>query len=406
MAERDRAAVDRLVAASLQRVLLPPTLPRIDGWSLSTLYEPAGEAVLVGGDFYDWFALPDGDTVLVFGDVAGKGPVAGALGMSLRKVLKGVTHAVNDPFAAIPVLERALADELVDAFASMCLLRVRAGSGRVTMLLAGHPEPWLRRGGVFVPVHAPPNRLLGIGLGTTEWHTLTLDLCPGDLLFVYTDGLSEAKLGDGRLYGEGGLQDFLASLPEGLPAYEVVVQADAQLRRLVGSPKDDVIVGALGFGQSAWPSPDKQAISTGEIRTLRLAPSSGSTRIARRFAVDACAEWHLSEEVSNRVELVVSELVTNAVIHARGAHQLRLTLLGRQVRVEVHDDSPALFDFASATAPGPGGQTIDEHGRGLVAVRAMAEQVGVDPGGSGKVVWASLAIDANGPTRTGGGQGP
>lgn len=385
-AGRSLEHVDRLVAAELQRVLLPPTLPRIEGWSVAVLYEPAGEAVLVGGDFYDWFVVPGtDDAVLVVGDVAGKGPVAGAVGMSLRKVLKGITHAVGDPFAAVPIMERALADELTETFASMCLLRIRPASGKVTALLAGHPAPWIRRAGHFRPLTAPPNRLLGIGVGSTDWQTQTVCLDAGDLIFAFTDGLTEATLEDGSLYGEGSLQAFLASLPAQLAAFEVVLQADAALRRIAGAPNDDVIICALGFD-----SPVRTAAvtgsATGEVRSLRLGPESISARIARRFAIDAGAEWHLPATVTDQVQLVVSELVTNAVLHARTAIQLRLALLDRQIRVEVHDESPTAPDLTA-----PARSVLADHGRGLTTVQGLTDEIGIEQNERGKAVWATIS---------------
>jgi serine phosphatase RsbU (regulator of sigma subunit) len=140
---------DEEVAAALQRVLLPPALPEIESWALATLYEPAGEAVMVGGDFYDWFRLPDGRVVFFIGDVSGKGPLAGALAMSIRKALKGISWITLDPLAALPTLQLALADEFGELFATLCLLELRPGSGSVRVILAGHPAPLLRRGGAF-----------------------------------------------------------------------------------------------------------------------------------------------------------------------------------------------------------------------------------------------------------------
>lgn len=384
-AHQSREQLDRAVAAELQRILLPPSLPQIEGWSVAALYEPAGEAVLVGGDFYDWFVVPGtGETVLVVGDVAGKGPVAGAVGMSLRKVLKGVTHAVGDPFAAVPIMEQALADELTETFASMCVLRIRPASGEVTMLLAGHPAPWIRQAGQVKPLTAPANRLLGVGIGPDDWETHTVWLGAGDLIFLFTDGLTEAALEDGRLYGEGCLQTLLASLPAHLAAFEVVLQADAALRRAAGSPKDDMIIVALSVDN---PAPDAvlTGSATSEMRSLWLGPQSTSARIARRFATDATSEWHLSAEVTERVLLVVSELVTNAVLHARSALQLRLALLDRQVRVEVHDESLTAPDLT------PHQRTqLSEHGRGLATVQALTDRIGIEQDGEGKTVWATI----------------
>lgn len=379
--------LDHSVAAALQRVLLPPGLPDLPGWSMAALYEPAGEAVLVGGDFYEWFTVPGGDLLFVLGDVAGKGPVAGALGMSIRKGLKAVTHAIGDPFRALPALEAALADEFgEDGYASLCMLRLSPGSGWVRVLLAGHPVPWVRRAGRFRPIEAPPNRLIGVGVGPSDWRPAEVVLEEGDMIIVFTDGLTEARLPDGRLFEEAGLGDFLATLPDTVAAYDVVLQADSTMRRATSEPSDDIVIAALGFaGPTAAPA-DVAATLGGETRTLRLSPGGMSARLARRFALDTCEEWDIAEEPRWKVAIVVSELVTNAVLHARTEFKVRLSRHGTQVEVTVADDSPKLL------APNPPDGLLLQHGRGLQTVKALADDFGVETGGGGKRVWAMLSV--------------
>lgn len=232
------------VAAALQRVLLPPRLPEVAGWAMATLYEPAGDAVLVGGDFDDWFTLPNGHVLFFVGDVSGKGPLAGALAMSIRKALKGITWLTEDPASALPVLEQALADEFEGSFATLCLVEVSPGEGHARVLLAGHPAPWLRRGGRFVEVVAPPNGIVGPRLHE-RWDWVELSLEPTDLLLVFTDGLTEARLPSGEQFGDGPLQRFLSSLSAG-SSYETVLQTYEHVSQ-AATLADDVILSVLSF---------------------------------------------------------------------------------------------------------------------------------------------------------------
>lgn len=233
------------LAAALQRVLLPPRLPDIAGWAMATLYQPAGDAVLVGGDFYDWFTLPNGRVLFFVGDVSGKGPLAGALAMSIRKALKGMTWLTEDPATAFPILERALADEFEGSFATLCLVEVSPGEGHARVLLAGHPPPWLRRGGRFIEVVAPPNGVVGPRV-CERWDWVELSLEPADVLLVFTDGLTEARLTSGQQFGDGPLQQFLPSLAAGLSSYELVLQTYEQVSR-AAILADDVILSVLSF---------------------------------------------------------------------------------------------------------------------------------------------------------------
>jgi anti-sigma regulatory factor (Ser/Thr protein kinase) len=380
---------DRSIAAALQRVLLPAGLPDVDGWAVATLYEPAGEAVLVGGDFYDWLTLPNGHVLFLVGDVSGKGPLSGALGMSIRKALKGMSWVTDDVFAALPQLEQALAEEFADAFATFCMLELTPGSGGVRVLLAGHPPPWLRGDGTFSEVVAPENGLLGPGLQRT-WESVNLQVQPGGALFVFTDGLSEARLPDGSLFGEGSLGRFLDALPPNLSSFETVLQADAHLRRTSGPLLDDLIIAVLTFAPPTPPAAHGDAAT--ETLNLRLPPRSTSASAARRFVRECCAAWRLDEAVQQLAELITSELVTNAVLHARTDLELTMSKDAGQVHVGVRDDAttvPARAAVKSAAA-----DPEQEHGRGLALLTLLGADVHVVPTSTGKIVWASLRLDA------------
>ena len=378
---------DQVAATALQRVLLPTGLPEIEDWAVSTLYEPGGEGVLVGGDFYDWFTMPNGKVVLVIGDVSGKGPLAGALGMSIRKALKGICWTVGRVVDALPVLERALNDEFHDAFVTLCALEIEPGTGHASVVLAGHPTPWLRRDGVFAEVAAPQNGVLGPQL-QSSWESLDLEVEAGETLVVHSDGLSEARLADGRLMGEGAFEKFLNSLPEHLSSYETVLQIDQHLSRVTGTLTDDVIIGVL-TRQPRRPRVHAPT-SNGELVALRLTPESGSAAMARRFAVDACHRWQVSEDGLHTVRLVVSELVTNAVLHARTDMELRVSLVDHLVRIDVLDHLATGVRVAD-TAEGP----LLTHGRGLRLVRGLTADFGVEPREDGKLVWATIRVETS-----------
>lgn len=374
--------VDHSLAAALQRVLLPPGLPDVPAWALATLYEPAGEAVLVGGDFYDWFTLPNGNVLFFVGDVSGKGPVAGALGMSIRKALKGITWVTEDPATALPVLQQALADELGEAFATLCLLELTPDRGQVRVMLAGHPAPWVRHQGVYREVEAPENGMLGLDL-QTEWKAAELDLEPGDTLVLFSDGLTEARLADGELFGEGSFQSLLQQLDPELSSFQTALRIDDYLRAVTQPLTDDVVIAVVAF-QPAAPEPP-EPLPTGQLLALRLSPHPTAVPLARRFVADACRRWAVDDDSFPRVELVTSELVTNAVDHSRTELELRVAHTPTEIRIEVWDRTPAGGPPASL-------DTLFRRDHGLDLVRSMAADAGVDIDGEQMVTWATVAL--------------
>jgi anti-sigma regulatory factor (Ser/Thr protein kinase) len=122
-------------------------------------------------------------------------------------------------------------------------------------------------------------------------------------------------------------------------------------------------------------------------RSVELLPDQHAPAQARQFVQDVCAGWSIAR-VANLAELVASELVTNAVTHARTPMALTLRLVGDRLSVDVRDGDPRpMF----RPAPGAGGGPADEHGRGLLVLDAMADAWGCNTTGDGKVVWAQLA---------------
>lgn len=202
-AERSR------IAATLQASLLPAELPEVDGWELASSYRAAGAENWVGGDFLDVFACPGGWMMLV-GDVAGHGAPAAALTAQARHTLRAIGEATGDPVAALGHLNRQLLPRLEPALVTACLVAIReAPDGTVTALVAcaGHPPPYRVRDGVPEPV-GRPGPLLG-AWEEAAFTTTGVEIRPGDLLVIYTDGVLDARR-DGERFGEGRLVQTLA----------------------------------------------------------------------------------------------------------------------------------------------------------------------------------------------------
>jgi hypothetical protein len=224
-----------LIAHTLQRALLPPALPDIPGFALSALYRPAGEENWVGGDFYDAFAVRDG-WVTAVGDVAGRGAQAASLTAFTRHVFRTAAQLHDDPLDAVAFLNRQLHDRPGQALCTLCCvhLRVRGAETEATVVCGGHPLPYVvRQAGVAEPVGS-----WGTMLGAWPqggWSRTTTTLAPGDVLVLYTDGVTDATSGEER-YGEERLraalaeardpEDALRRIADGLADFETGEQAD------------------------------------------------------------------------------------------------------------------------------------------------------------------------------------
>jgi PAS domain S-box-containing protein len=224
-----------MIAHTLQRALLPPALPDIPGFSLSALYRPAGEENWVGGDFYDAFAVRDG-WVAVVGDVAGRGAQAASLTAFARHVFRTAAQLHDDPLDAVAYLNRQLHDRPGQALCTMCCVHLRAQgvAAEATVVCAGHPLPYAVRQAGAAEMVGGWGTMLGAWL-QGGWSRTTTTLEPGDVLVLYTDGVTDAsgaedRFGDDRLRAtlaeSRDAEDALRRIADGLADFEQGEQAD------------------------------------------------------------------------------------------------------------------------------------------------------------------------------------
>jgi serine phosphatase RsbU (regulator of sigma subunit)/CHASE3 domain sensor protein len=197
------------IAHTLQQSLLPERMPATDWLDLAAVYLPAGEAIEVGGDFYDVFETSQG-LALVVGDVAGKGSRAARLTALCRYTLRAAVRVVRDPPAAFQILNdelRAASDGEEFVTLTFSLVSRVGEAAVVTTANAGHPPGIIQRAdGALetLPAGALPLGIVADWSGTATTSTLS----PGDSLVLYTDGVTETRGKDG-LFGESGVQSVI-----------------------------------------------------------------------------------------------------------------------------------------------------------------------------------------------------
>jgi phosphoserine phosphatase RsbU/P len=209
-AETDRARLQDALAV-LQQSLLPATVPKVPGVDISAYYHTASPDEL-GGDFYDVFAI-DGDRWGFFlGDVCGKGPAAAAVTSVARYTLRAA--AMHDPAAALGTLNAVLHERYAGGDQRYCTavfgtLQSDLATGRAAVRFAsgGHPPPLLiRADGSCDFLASPDGTLIGI-LPFSQFPQSQLTLGPGDMMLLYTDGLTDARVKGSRdFYGQDALK--------------------------------------------------------------------------------------------------------------------------------------------------------------------------------------------------------
>ncbi|MGC0355078.1 serine phosphatase RsbU (regulator of sigma subunit) [Streptomyces sp. SAI-124] len=235
------------ISQSLQRSLLPPELPQIDGVEVEVIYRAAGEGNEVGGDFYDVFPISDGAYGFAIGDVCGTGPNAAAVTGLARHALRLLAREGLSGPAVLERLNSAILDEGARSrFLTLLygeLWPQEDGSAHLKVVCAGHPLPLrLRQDGTVEPA-AEPQPLLGV-MDDLELYEETVTLDPGDVLLCVTDGVTERREGT-RMLGDDGLADVLTTCT-GLTAGAVAARIMRAVERFASdAPSDDMAILAM-----------------------------------------------------------------------------------------------------------------------------------------------------------------
>ncbi|MEH0636117.1 SpoIIE family protein phosphatase [Streptomyces bottropensis] len=361
------------IADELQRTMLPEALPRCTGVRLAHRYLPAAETARVGGDWYDAIPLPGSRVALVVGDVMGHSMTSAAIMGQLRTTAQTLAGLDLPPQEVLHHLDEQAQRLGTDRMATCLYAVYDPVSHRITIANAGHPPPvLLHLGGRAEVLRVPPGA--PIGVGGVDFEAVELDAPAGGTLLLYTDGLVESRLRD-VWTGIEQLREKLAATaqltgPDHPPPLEAL--CDEVLDMLgPGDRDDDIALLAARF----------DGIAPSDVAYWFLEPEEMAPGRARRLARHALSRWGL-EELTDSVELLISEVVTNAVRYATRPVTLRL-LRTDVLRCEVTDDVPQLPRLRQARA-------TDEGGRGLYLVNRLAKRWGATRLSAGKVVWFEL----------------
>ncbi|WP_046495326.1 SpoIIE family protein phosphatase [Streptomyces odonnellii] len=375
---------ERDTAVTLQRSLLPQRTPSQAAVEVAFRYLPSDVLAGMGGDWFDVILLSSARVALVVGDVMGHGIHASASMGRLRTAVRTLADVDLPPDELLTHLDDLVvrlsteaspddasqydpAAEAAGGFGATCLYVVYDPVSRVcTLARAGHPGPALVKpdGTVeFLDVPAGPP----LGLGGLPFEATQLTLPEGSLLALYTDGLIESRDRDIDM-GIDQLRNALAQ-----PATSLDNVCDTILGALPGQHFDDI---ALVVART-------HALGAQHVATLDVPPDPAAVADARAFAAERLAAWDL-EETAFVTELVVSELVTNAIRYADPPIQLRL-IRDRNLICEVTD--------ASTTAPHlRRARVYDEGGRGLLLVAQLTSSWGTRYSATGKTIWAEQVL--------------
>jgi PAS domain S-box-containing protein len=372
---------EHTAAVTLQRSLLPHALTGGTALDVASSYLPADPTGGVGGDWFDVIPLSGARVGLVVGDVVGHGITAAATMGRLRTAVQTLADMELPPdelLAHLDDLVLRLSEEKSDdevanqsatAFlGATCLYAVYDPvTRRCAMARAGHPPPVVVAPDGQVSFPEPPAGP-PLGLGGMAFETTEIELAENSLIGLYTDGLVEGADRDMEL-GMSRLGDVLAQ-----PDPDLARLCSSAVQQLVPVPQPDDI--ALLLART-------HALSADHVVSWDVPVDPAAVAELRARATRRVEAWGLGE-LAMTTELIVSELVTNAIRYATAPIRLRL-LRDSRLTCEVAD--------ASSTAPRlRHARSMDEGGRGLFLVAQLAHRWGARYTSGGKIIWAEQEI--------------
>ncbi|MFF4363158.1 SpoIIE family protein phosphatase [Streptomyces sp. NPDC001604] len=374
-----RYSHERTTALTLQRSLLPQGLPSQEAVEVASRYLPAGTGAEVGGDWFDVIPLSGARVALVVGDVVGHGLHASASMGRLRTAVRTLADVDLPPDELLTHLDdlvlhlasdlQAIGDfQPTGETGATCLYTVYDPvSRRLTLASAGHPLPLIiSPDGARspVPAHAGPP----LGIGGLPFEATELELPEGSLLTLYTDGLLESR--------ERDVEEGIAEL------HRVLNRSTTSLEALC-----DTVIDAMlperRTDDAALLLARTRALDPRHVADWDIEPDTAQVPRARKFAVDQVDAWGL-EEAAFVTELVVSELVTNAIRYGEPPIKLRL-IRDTSLICEVSDASNTAPHLRRARA-------FDEGGRGLLLVAQLTQGWGTRHTTNGKTIWCAQSL--------------
>ena len=346
----DRYEHELRIAQRLQTAALPSDV-QIAGIGFSGVYSPASSDANVGGDWYDALQLPDGRVVFTIGDVSGSGLEAAVTMTNVKQAIRGIAYLHSDPAMILDAADRALnATEhgrIVTAFVAV----YDAASRELRYASAGHPPPFLRRANGTIDQLSADGMPLGIPWRYAH-RTEKCQVNDGDVLFLYTDGLTEADRD--VVEGERNLHRIL-EMDETVGASNI---AEWVYHRMLGGiSQDDVAIAAIRFVEE-----------TSQMQRWRLSTDDRhAVRAARAELMSALSGKIKSAAATTVSETIVAELIANVFRYAPGEFELIVDLGTFEPVLHVLDRGPGFSYWPRLPA-----DIFTENGRGMFIVAALS----------------------------------
>ncbi len=392
---RERIEQELRVATMIQQNFLPKELPQHSGWQVAAYYRPARE---VGGDFYDFIELADGQLGIVIGDVTDKGVPAAMVMAATRSVLRASAQRIVSPGTVLGRVNDLMCPDMPPKMFVTCLYGVLdTTSGRIRFANAGHNLPYVR-----TEVGTVELRATGMPLGLIpgiEYEETEAQLEPGQTMLLHSDGVAEAHDHDHQMFGFPRLLDVVGGR---VGSDEVITRVLAELERFTQpgwEQEDDITLVTL---KRDWPAQVKLGAATVDL-TFTIPSAPGNERQAAERVAEAIAPLELEPSRVERLKTAVAEAALNAIEHAHGSDASLLVEIGVRsmdgavaVRITDHGAEKPRGEAEEPDIEAKLEGLQKPRGWGLFLIRSMVDDVRVEIEGDQHTIELIMQLEGGG----------
>ncbi|MBQ6221889.1 MAG: SpoIIE family protein phosphatase [Solobacterium sp.] len=326
--DAERLATELHLAKNIQSSMLPEIFPPFPEHQEFDVYASMRTAREVGGDFYDFYMIDDDHMAMLVADVSGKG-IPAAMFMMASKIMINNMSLLNDPDPAriLEMVNKEIAARnTAEMFVTVWLGILEISTGKLTATNAGHEYPFIRQNGKFNIFKEKHGFVLG-GMENTRYENYEIQLDPGDAVFVYTDGVTEAKNSNGDQFGVERLEDALNDSPE-LPVSSIINHISEKLDKFVDNEEqfDDITMVILSYN------------GVTNMNKMTVEAIIDNIPEVTAFVESKLEEIDCPTKIQNQIDIAIDELFSNIAKYAYTPDTGPAT-----VKVEVEKDPLAVI---------------------------------------------------------------
>ena len=307
--EREKIESELMIAQTIQYSTLPNVFPPYPNRTEFNIFAHMETAKEVGGDFYDYYFIGKNKFMFLIADVSGKGIPAALFMMTTKTLVKNLAEMGYEPKELIQkVNEKVCADNKQGFFVTLFAGIINLNNGEITCLNCGHTPPLLKRkDGQYEYLHINPNLVLGIE-ATTDFETYQTKFSPGDSIFIYTDGLTDAINNNGEMYGEERLLEAINKYAN-LDYQKRLLKIEEDIKGFVGNEPSADDMTMLIFEYNGKPD-------IFETETFSTTAKNENFKDVRNWLVNLTEAWDIDKDTFMKLELSAEEIFTNIAFYA------------------------------------------------------------------------------------------